>query len=95
MRMIHVGIREAKMNLSELLKRVTQDQEVIIIDRGKPVGKIVPVTQDHPSLANRIKKMEDQGFLAPTTKGRTIRLPPLLPAREGVAQEFLQEDRDA
>jgi prevent-host-death family protein len=93
--MIRVGIKEAKMNLSKLLKRVTQGQEVIITDRGKPVGKIVPVPQDHLSLANRIKKVEDQGILAPARKGRTIRLPPPLPAREGIAQKFLQEDRDA
>ncbi|HVP77622.1 MAG TPA: hypothetical protein VMV04_06980 [Thermodesulfobacteriota bacterium] len=40
-----------------------QGQEVVIIDRGKPVGKIVPVLQDHLSLAERIKKMEEQGLL--------------------------------
>ena len=57
MRMINVGVREAKINLSKLLKRVMQGQEVIITDRGKPVGKIVPVPQDHLSLAERIKRM--------------------------------------
>ncbi len=95
MKIINVGVREAKINLSKLLKRVMQGQEVIITDRGKPVGKIVPVPQDHLSLAERIKKMEDQGLLGPVRKGRAMRLPPPLPAREGVAQELLQEDRDA
>ena len=95
MRMVSVGVREAKINLSKLLKRVMQGQEVIITDRGKPVGKIVPVPQDHFSLAERIKKMEEQGLLGPLRKGKAIRLPPPLPAREGVAQKFLQEDRDA
>ncbi len=95
MRMIHVGVREAKINLSKLLKRVTQGQEIVITDRGKPVGKIVPVPQDHLSLAERIKRMEEQGLLGPVRNGRTTRLPPPLPAREGVAQGFLQEDRDA
>jgi len=93
--MLSVGVREAKINLSKLLKRVMQGQEVIITDRGKPVGKIVPVPQDHLSLAERIKKMEEQGLLGPLRKGKAIRLPPPLPAREGVAQKFLQEDRDA
>jgi len=93
--MVSVGVREAKINLSKLLKRVMQGQEVIITDRGKPVGKIVPVPQDHLSLAERIKKMEEQGLLGPLRKGKAIRLPPPLPAREGVAQKFLQEDRDA
>ncbi len=92
--MISVGVREAKINLSKLLKMVTQVQEVIITDRGKPVGKIVPVPKDHFSLAERIKKMEEQGLLGPVRKGRAMRLPPQFPAREGVAQEFLREDRD-
>jgi len=95
MRVINVGVREAKINLSKLLKRVMQGQEVMITDRGKPVGKIVPVPQDHLSLAERIKKMEEQGLLGSAPKGKAMRLPPPLPAREGVAQEFLQEDRDA
>ncbi len=95
MRTINVGVREAKINLIKLLKRVTQGQEVVITDRGKPVGKIVPVPQDHLSLTERIKKMEEQGLLRPVRKGRAVRLPPPLPARGGVAQEFLQEDRDA
>ena len=95
MSVIHVGVREAKINLSKLLKRVKQGQEVVITDRGKPVGKIVPVPHDHLSLAERIKKMEEQGLLGSAPKGKEIRLPPPLPAREGVAQDFLQKDRDA
>ena len=91
---VNVGVREAKINLSKLLKRVMRGQEVIITDRGKPVGKIVPVPQDDLSLAERIKRMEEQGSLGPMRKGGAIRLPPL-PARKGVAQEFLQEDRGA
>jgi prevent-host-death family protein len=93
--MIRVGVREARMNLRKLLKRAIQGQEVIITDRGKPVGKIVPMPQDHLSLDDRIKKMEAQGLLGPMGKGRALRLPLPLPAREGVAQKFLQEDRDA
>ena len=93
--MISVGIREAKINLSKLLKRVMQGKEVVITDRGKPVGKIVPIPQDHLSLAERIERMEEQGLLGPVRKGRVNRLPPPLPAPEGVAQEFLQEDRNA
>ncbi|HUL29598.1 MAG TPA: type II toxin-antitoxin system prevent-host-death family antitoxin [Thermodesulfobacteriota bacterium] len=92
--MISVGVTEAKINLSKLLKMVTQGQEVVITDRGKPVGKIVPVPQDHFLLAERIKKMEEQCLLGPVRKGRAMRLPPPLPACEGVAQEFPQEDRD-
>jgi len=92
---VNVGVREAKINLSKLLRRVMRGQEVIITDRGKPVGKIVPVPQNDLSLAERIKRMEEQGLLGPARKGGAIRLPPPLPARDGVAQELLREDRDA
>ncbi len=93
--MISVGVREAKINLSKLLKSVIRGQEVVITDRGKPVGRIVPIPQDQLSLAERIGRMEEQGLLGPAPKGRAMRLPPPLPAKEGAAQKFLQEDRDA
>jgi prevent-host-death family protein len=93
--MISVGVREAKINLSKLLKSVMRGQEVVITDRGKPVGRIVPIPQDQLPLAERIRRMEEQGLLGPAPKGRAMRLPPPLPAKEGAAQKFLQEDRDA
>jgi len=55
----------------------------------------VPVPHDHLSLAERIKKMEEQGLLGSAPKGKETRLPRPLAAREGVAQDFLQKDRDA
>jgi prevent-host-death family protein len=42
MKSLRIGIREAKINLSKLLKNVQKGKEIIITDRGKPVGKIVP-----------------------------------------------------
>ena len=93
MEAIKVGIREAKINLSKLLKRMMQGQEVIITDRGSPVGKIVPMPKNHLSFTERLGKMQEQGLLGPLKKGKTRRLPPPLSAREGIAQEFLQEDR--
>ena len=95
MKIVSVGIREAKINLSRLLKKVKQGQEVIITDRNKPVGKIIPISLDQLPLSERIKKMEDQGFLAPGQKGKSLPLPPPLPASKGVAQKYLQEDRES
>jgi prevent-host-death family protein len=93
--MISVGVREAKINLSKLLKTVIRGQEVVITDRGRPVGRIVPISQEQLSLAERIDRMQEQGLLGPASKGRARRLPPPLPARNGAAQKILQEDRDA
>jgi prevent-host-death family protein len=95
MAMICVGVREAKINLSKLLKRVRQGQEVVITDRGRPVGKFVPIPEAHLPIAERIRKMEEIGLLGPAPKRRATRVPPPLPAPEGAARRFLQEDRNA
>jgi len=58
MQPISVGIREAKTHFSKLLKNVKRGEEIIIIDRGKPVGKIVPLSNDSLSLTERIKELE-------------------------------------
>lgn len=39
---IYVGIRELKNNLSSYLKRVKSGGVIVITDRGKPIGQIVP-----------------------------------------------------
>jgi prevent-host-death family protein len=41
-----VGIRDAKIHLSKYLKLVQQGTEVIITDRGRPVGKIIPISTE-------------------------------------------------
>ena len=56
-----VGIRDAKIHLSKYLKMVQQGTEVIITDRGRPVGKIIPISTKDLPLKERIKRMEDLG----------------------------------
>jgi len=94
MQPILVGIREAKINLSKLLKNVQKGGEIIITDRGHPVGKIVPVTPDSLSLAERINRLERQGWIEPQ-KTEALPLPPPLPLSKEIAQDYLQEDRDS
>ena len=40
--MIEVGIFEAKTQLSALLEKVSQGQEVLITKRGEPIARLVP-----------------------------------------------------
>jgi len=95
MQSIRIGIREAKINLSKLLKNVQNGQEIIITDRGRPVGKIIPVTQDSLSLAERINYLERQGWIEPRKIKEQSPLPPPLPLPDDVALKYLQEDRDS
>jgi prevent-host-death family protein len=92
MRCVTIGIREAKAQLSRLVKDVAQGTEWIITDRGHPVAKLVPVTDEPRSLPERVRLLETWGWIA--KPGPTRRLPPPLPLPEGVAQDALQQDRD-
>ncbi|WP_374687443.1 type II toxin-antitoxin system Phd/YefM family antitoxin [Promineifilum sp.] len=37
-----VGIRELKSGLSEYLRRVKAGETIVITERGRPIGRIVP-----------------------------------------------------
>ncbi len=45
--MTKVNIHEARTNLTELLRRVTAGEEIVISRSGKPVARLVPI-QDSP-----------------------------------------------
>jgi prevent-host-death family protein len=89
-----VGVREAKAHLSRILKRVQEGQEVILTDRGRPVGKIVPIPEQSLSLAERLKRLEDEGLLERRAARGHGRVPEPISVARGLAQRFLQEDRD-
>jgi prevent-host-death family protein len=89
-----VGIRDAKMHLSKYIKMVQKGTEVIITDRGRPVGKIVPVQNEDLTLEDRIKALEDQGLIEKQSTKRIQKIPSPIPVPENIAQKFLQEDRE-
>ncbi len=93
MEIASVGIREAKMHLSRFLQIVKNGGEVILTDRGKPVGKIVPFRQAERSLPERLVQLEGRGIIAPMAARGRMRLPAPIPAPDGIAQAFLREDR--
>ena len=89
-----VGIRDAKINLSKLLKLVQDGNEVLLTDRGRPVGKIVPVPPRSLALEERLKGLEDRGLIERRHRKRMNKVPPPLPLEEGLAQKILQGDRN-
>ena len=54
-----VGARELKSRLSEYLRRVKAWQTIIVTERGKPIGQIVPI---EPSLEGRLQAMVEAGL---------------------------------
>lgn len=93
MKSTSVGIRDAKVHLSKLLKIVQQGHEIILTDRGRPVGKLVPIESEALPLDVRIKRLEEQGILEPGLGEDKRPLPPPLPLPPETAQRLLQEDR--
>ena len=93
MKVRSAGVREAKAHLSRLLRDVQQGREWIITERGTPIAKLVPIEKARLSLEERIRRLEEAGVIAPAPRD-VRRLPPPLPIRDGLAQKWLQEDRD-
>ena len=89
-----VGIREAKINLSKLLKLVRKGKEVILTDRGEPVGKIVPIEAEKLPLEARIRRLESQGVIEPGQRREGQKVPLPIPVPDELAQRILREDRD-
>ncbi len=94
MRPISIGIRDAKINLSKLLKEVQKGAEVIITDRDKPVARIVPVSaEENLTLTERIANLERECLIQPAKKKKMKNLPPPLPLPGELARKMLEEDR--
>ncbi|MBW1786766.1 MAG: type II toxin-antitoxin system prevent-host-death family antitoxin [Deltaproteobacteria bacterium] len=94
MQTITVGVREAKAKLSKLLKMVQNGSEVLLTDRNRPVGKIIPLPRNDLSLMERIQRLEDQGMISGMDQEKRKRLlPPPIPISGNIAQKYLQEDR--
>ncbi|MBN2383128.1 type II toxin-antitoxin system Phd/YefM family antitoxin [bacterium] len=89
-----VGIREAKINLSKLIKLVQNGDRVIITDRGKSVVKLVSVEWEDRSLSDRIAIMEQAGLIGPSRCTGDFVIPAPLPLPDGLAQKYLLESRD-
>jgi prevent-host-death family protein len=54
-----VGARELKSRLSEYLRRVKAGQTIIVTERGKPIGQIVPI---QPTLEGRLLAIVEAGL---------------------------------
>ena len=88
--MTTVGVRELKARLSAYLQQVKAGATIVITERGRPIGRIVPVAG---SPEERMKALIEAGMIA--WSGR--RLPPLAPVArtrgERSVADLLLEDR--
>jgi prevent-host-death family protein len=55
-----VGVRELKARLSEYLRQVKQGHTLVITERGKAVGRLIPQGQ---SLDERLEELQRAGLI--------------------------------
>ena len=57
---LYVGVRDLKNRLSKYLREVKKGRSIVITERGKPIGQIIPTTS---SIDDRIEMMINAGLL--------------------------------
>jgi prevent-host-death family protein len=89
--MTETGVRELKAHLSSYLRQVQEGQTVVITRHGKPIGRIVPITE---STAAQLDALRQAGLIAWNRES----LPPLAPVVQvrgaRTVAELLVEDRE-
>lgn len=90
MQSTETGIRELKAQLSTYLRQVKAGGTIVITERGKPIGRIVPISQP---LEDRLEQLSQAGLI--TWSGMQLaRHNPVVQAEEGrTVAELVLEDR--
>jgi prevent-host-death family protein len=91
MRETTVGTRELKNRLSEYLRRVKAGETVIITERGKPVGQIVPI---QTNLFSRLKKLAEAGVVEWDGRTAPAYQPKVTNRGEKLLSDLVVEDRE-
>ena len=73
-----IGIRELKQNASEVIKRVSSGEWLVVTDRGRPVAQISPIN------SSAFGRLIDAGLVKPATNELSS-LPKPLKAPRGVS----------
>jgi antitoxin (DNA-binding transcriptional repressor) of toxin-antitoxin stability system len=92
--MIRVGIKEAKNNLSDLLRRVTSGEEVILTKRGKPIARIAKDNGNHKPARDVLLPLAQEGIaVLPSRELRKSDLTPVKVAGKSVSEMVIEDRR--
>ena len=91
MTQVTVGIRDLKAQLSKHIQQVKAGETVIITERGKPIGRLVPT---EPSTEVRLKELEQAGMLAWSGRKLQSSAPMAQTRGDKTVAEMLLEDRE-
>lgn len=88
---MRVGTRELKNKLSEYLRRVKAGQTIIVTERGKAIGQIIPIGA---SLEERMRALQAAGFLEWSGKKLKPRQPTIVNRGPKLISEIVSEGRN-
>lgn len=86
-----VGIRELKTRLSAYMRQVKDGATLLITERGKPIGRIVPLS---PSVETRVHELAQAGLVAWSGRKLVPRAPVAQTRGRRTVADLLLEDRE-
>ena len=60
-----INVHQAKTQLSKLLKRAHEGEEIVLAKAGKPYARLVPLEKPGPRIAGIAKGRIDKAFFKP------------------------------
>lgn len=91
MQTVEAGIRELKSQLSAYLRQVKAGERIVITERGRPIGRLVPIAQ---TVEEQLERLSQVGLIA--WNGQ--RLEPLQPLAQvqgaRTVADLVLEDRE-
>jgi len=84
-----IGIRELNQHASRVIDRVRNGEVIEVTDRGRPVARVVPIT-DTPGLLGRL--VQEGRAVPPAARGK-IPMPPVAGDAEHSASDEVAEGR--
>jgi prevent-host-death family protein len=90
------NISYLRNHLSEVLGCVREGESVTVLDRNKPVARLVPYACSEASMTRRMKELQQSGLLTHQPDRETVPLAPPVRLEEPVdLSRFILEDRES
>ena len=86
-----VGIRELKAHLSRYLRQVKAGATLVITERGRPIGRLLPIRQ---AAETRLAELAQAGLLEWSGRKLPARQPVARTRGERTVADLLLEDRE-
>jgi prevent-host-death family protein len=88
------NISYLRNHLSEVIAAVREGETLLVLDRDKPVARLIPYTTGKDGLTERVKELQQLGLLTHSPQQDPVRLPKPLKLKTPVdVSGFVLEDR--